>query len=40
MYLKKFSFGVSKEEILQDDETLAEFLDRQKKGEIFSLKLK
>jgi hypothetical protein len=32
MYLKKIYFGVSKEEIMQDDETLAEFFVSPKEG--------
>lgn len=32
MYLKKIYFGVSKEEIMQDDETLAEFFGSPKEG--------
>lgn len=32
MYLKKIYFGVSKEEIMQDEETLAEFFGSPKEG--------
>ena len=40
MYLKKIYFGVSKEEIMQDDETLAEFFVSPKEGKRLRAKQK